>query len=189
MNLFKSKPKALASSAPTKNNLSYNFKNSSQNSETKHLIPPESSKSTKLFSNYFNKFTDQVGQKISNMGAKTQEVSNTFTNWKYFVGFFIAGLLMIALSVPYLSILVLAPQKFAGLFTLGSISILVSLGILKGPYNFLMSFLKKEKIMFSVVYLVSLLGTFYVAVIQKSYIMVMLFSFIQVCIVLLVIFY
>lgn len=187
MNFFPKTSNKPPSSTQPKTNLSYNYKNS----ETKRLIPPpdsqKTSKTQQIFSSYLNKFTDSVGQKftqsvsaVTNLTNKTEEVSNTLTNWKYFLGFFIAGLLFIALSMPYLTILVIAPQKFSGLFSLGSISILISVAILKGPYNFIKSFVKKDKILFSLVYFFSLFGTFYVALIQKSYILVILFSFIQV---------
>lgn len=160
----------------SKKNLSYNHKSS----ETKQLIPPQNSKTTQIFSNYLEKFTDKVSQSVSNLGNKSQEISNTMTNWKYFLGFFVFGVLLLFLSFPYLTILVIAPQKFAGLFTLGSISILVSMGILKGTWAFAKSFFTKEKIWCSIVYLVSLVGTFYVAIIERNYILVIIFSFVQV---------
>ena len=179
-----------------KSNLTYNYKSSSANPETKLLLHPpnknatdktlnpsletqNSNNTTQILSNYISKFTGKVKGSISNLTDKTQDMSNTLTNWKYFMGFFIAGIILIILAFAYIPFLLLAPQKFAGLFTLGSISILVSLGIIKGK-GFLMAFLKKEKIAFAVVYLGSLIGTFYVAVIERSYVLVIVFSFIQV---------
>jgi len=172
MNFFTNKEKEPLS----KKNLSYNHKSS----ETKQLIAPQNSKTTQIFSEYLGKFTDKVSQSVNNLTNKSQDISNTMTNWKYFLGFFLFGVLLIFLSFPYLSILVIAPQKFAGLFTLGSISVLVSMGILKGTWGFIKSFFTKEKILFSIVYLGSLVGTFYVAIIKKNYVLVIIFSFVQV---------
>ncbi len=172
MNFFNKK-------SSSKKNLSYNYKGSSlplPSSEEKQLIPPKTSSKPHIFSEYLSKFTT----KISSFSAKTQETSNVLTNMKYFLVFFISGLLLIALSIPYLAFLVINPQKFAGLFTLGSIAILTSLAILKGPMSFFKSFMNRERGGFAMIYLISLIGTFWVAVIEKNYALVMVFSFVQV---------
>lgn len=181
MSFFNSKKKnPLSSQQPSKSNLSYNFKSP----ETKQLLATSSSSKTKeIFSNYLGKFTQKVTEgvsAVSSIGNKTQEVSDALNNWKYFMAFFIAGIALIALSFPYLTVLLLFPHKFAGLFSLGSISILASLAILKGPWTYFKSFLAKEKLLFSLIYLGSLFGTFYVAVIEKSFFLTIIFSFIQV---------
>ena len=169
MNFFKPKPSS-------KSNLSYNYKASSPpmpTSEEKHLLPPSKP-------HIFSEYLSNVTTKIMNFSQKTQESSNFLTNWKYFTILFLIGLIFIAISIPYIAFIVISPQKFAAFFTMGSISILASLAILKGPMSFFMSFMNRERVGVAVVYLTSLIGTFWVAIIERSYVLVIVFSIIQV---------
>ena len=69
------------------------------------------------------------------------------------------------------------PSKFAKVFTLGCISILVSLGILKGFNSLLTTLFEKERILFSISYILSVFCTIYAAYIMHSYFLVLITSF------------
>lgn len=105
----------------------------------------------------------------SKFSTQTQELTSTVTNFKNFTIFLGIGVFLIFLSLTFLPLLPISPYKFASLFTLGSISIVFSLGVLKGFANFIKTLLVKEKIGFSLGYTVSLIGTFWLAIIEKSY--------------------
>lgn len=105
----------------------------------------------------------------SKFSTQTQELTSTVTNFKNFAIFLGIGVFLIFLSLTFLPLLPISPYKFASLFTLGSISIIFSLGVLKGFTNFIKSLLVKEKIGFSLGYTASLLGTFWLAIIEKSF--------------------
>ena len=98
-------------------------------------------------------------------------------NWKYFAVFFILGSLLIFLSFCYLPFIILMPAKFAKVFTLGCISILISLGILKGFNSLLSTLFDKERMLFSISYILSLFGTIYAAYFMHSYFLVLITSF------------
>ena len=98
-------------------------------------------------------------------------------NWKYFAIFFILGCLLIFLSFCYLPFIILMPAKFAKVFTLGCISILISLGILKGFSSLLLTLIEKERIIFSLSYLLSIFFTLYAAYFMHSYFFVLITSF------------
>ena len=80
------------------------------------------------------------------------------------------------LSLFYLPFIILMPAKFSSAFTLGSINILISLSVLKGPLKFFKSLLSKQKILFSLIYFLTIIGTLYFSIINKVYIYVIAFS-------------
>lgn len=78
----------------------------------------------------------------------------------------------------------LFPAKFGGLFSLGycrliyirSLSLWISLYIIKGGKNFIKIFCNKEKVLYSTIYIIMFIATFYFSLIHKNYIFVLLFS-------------
>lgn len=93
---------------------------------------------------------------------------------------FFVGMMLITLSLSFLPLLPIAPSKFSLLFSLGSMAILGSVAWLKGPPAFASAMLQRDKLPFSIAYLVGLLGTLWATIIYKSYIFTGIFVTIQV---------
>jgi len=96
-----------------------------------------------------------------------------------FGGVFFVGVFLISMSCSFLPLLPVSPQKFALLFTFGSMTLLSSFAILKGPKSFAESLLQREKLPFSGAYIVGLVGTLAATIIMRSYILTAVFSLIQ----------
>merc|ERR1712034_74429 len=64
--------------------------------------------------------------------------------------------------------LVIAPQKFCLLFTLGSLLIIGSFSALKGPREFCAHLFELKRLPFSLLYAGSLVGTLWATLIAKS---------------------
>lgn len=76
------------------------------------------------------------------------------------------------------------PQKFALSFTCGSITFMGSFGIMKGPYEHLMSMLTRDRLWFTVLYFASMFGTLYCTFFfggASGYLTVMAMSAVQLC--------
>jgi len=97
-----------------------------------------------------------------------------------FAGIFMLGLMLVSLSLSFLPLLPIQPQKFALLFSLGSMTMLGSVAFLKGPAAFLGAMAQRDKIPFSVAYGVGLLGSFWATLIARSYLFTAIFVFAQV---------
>merc|ERR1711879_292711 len=69
-----------------------------------------------------------------------------------FGGVFFLGVFLISMSFSFLPIIMISPQKFALLFALGSMTLLSSFAILKGPKNFAAILVEREKLPFSAAY-------------------------------------
>ncbi|GAA5804977.1 Got1/Sft2-like family-domain-containing protein [Helicostylum pulchrum] len=82
-----------------------------------------------------------------------------------------------ALSFFFLPIF---PGKFAATFTLGSILILVSVALLRGPLSHLQHMMTKERIPFTVSYVGSMGMTLYAAIGLRQTILTILFAIIQI---------
>jgi len=96
-----------------------------------------------------------------------------------FFGIFFVGLLFIVMSLNFLPILILAPQKFALLFTIGSITMLSSFVVLGGARAFGSQLMQRDKLPFSIAYGVSLVGTLWATIIARSYIFTGIFAAVQ----------
>ena len=90
------------------------------------------------------------------------------------------GVFCMFLSLTFLPFLVLAPQKFATLFTLGSLLILGSFSVLKGHAAFISHLGSKDRLPFSMGYAASLIGTLYASMWSKGYFLTLFFSTAQV---------
>ena len=66
------------------------------------------------------------------------------------------------------------PSKFSASFTIGSINIIISIALLKGPVKFLKSLFSKEKIIFTISYISTIIGTIYYSIINQNYIFVLI---------------
>mmetsp|Transcript_111 Transcript_111/g.315 ORF Transcript_111/g.315 Transcript_111/m.315 type:complete len:380 (-) Transcript_111:123-1262(-) len=96
-----------------------------------------------------------------------------------FGGVFFVGVFLISMSVSFLPMLPVAPQKFALLFAFGSMTLLSSFAILKGPKAFGESLIQRKKLPFSVAYVVGLVGTLAATIVMKSYMLTAVFGVLQ----------
>ena len=89
------------------------------------------------------------------------------------MGLYMTGCLFLFIAVWFLPWIVVAPRKCANLVNVGTLLILASFSVLKGPYQFLVQDLlcNKKVGVFAILYLLSLLLTLYSAMILKSYVL------------------
>ncbi|KAL4488386.1 hypothetical protein ABPG72_019236 [Tetrahymena utriculariae] len=139
-----------------------------------------------LLSRAFRKFKDNFKTTISSsqnnlkgLTNKMQEVQEAAENWKNFSILFGFGAFFILVSFAFLPVFILVPAKFASLFTLGSVCILLSIAVMKGFKEFVKILIQKEKIQYSIAYIITIFGTLYFSIIQKSYVLAIIFSVAQ----------
>jgi len=96
-----------------------------------------------------------------------------------FGGIFLFGMFLLSMSFSFLPLLPVQPQKFALLFALGSITVLGSVAWLKGPSAFLWQIIQRDKLAFSVMYGIGLLGSLWATLIARSYIFTAVFGVMQ----------
>jgi len=116
-----------------------------------------------------------VGGAVGGVGALAMNPVKT----AQFVGIFFVGAMLITLSFSFLPVLVIAPQKFALLFAIGSLIIMGSLAFLKGPKALASQLMQREKLPFSSAYIVGLVGTLVATIIMRSFILTAVFGIIQ----------
>lgn len=98
--------------------------------------------------------------------------------------FFVAealGALLMSASFAFLPFIVLAPQKFALTFTLGSLSFLSGFAVLKGYTVLIGHLMDRERLPFSSAYVGTMLGTLYASLVYRSYLLTLAFSVGQIC--------
>lgn len=117
----------------------------------------------------------QAGQSISGLTALTLSPMKL----AQFAGVFMVGILLISMSFSFLPILVIAPQKFALLFAFGSMTMLGSFAILKGPQAFLSGLAQPAQLPFSAAYAVGLVGTLVATLLLRSYLLTSFFALVQ----------
>lgn len=117
----------------------------------------------------------QAGQNISGLAA----LSLSPAKLAQFLGIFFVGIFLISISFSFLPVMVIAPQKFALLFAFGSMTLLGSFAVLKGPKAFLTSLTQRAQLPFSSAYAVGLVGTLVSTIVLKSFILTAIFGIMQ----------
>merc|ERR1712176_74296 len=107
-----------------------------------------------------------VGSSLGSVGA----LATSPVKLAQFAGIFMLGMMLITLSLSFLPLLPIQPQKFALLFALGSITVLSSVAWLRGPRAFADVALQRDKLLFTGLYTGGLVGTLWATLIAKSYI-------------------
>ncbi|CAO3646825.1 unnamed protein product [Cunninghamella blakesleeana] len=79
----------------------------------------------------------------------------------------------------FLVIIPISPGKFAATFTLGSILILVSIALLRGPWSHIKHMMSMERLPFTVTYVGSMVLTLYMSLGLRNYILTIVFSILQ----------
>ncbi|CAI2380355.1 unnamed protein product [Moneuplotes crassus] len=115
-----------------------------------------------------------ITKKALGMRDTITQTVDTGRNLKYFSIFLLIGSVLIIMSIMFLPLAAVSPYKFASLFSLGSMCILLGLAYYHGFSTFLTTCDK-----FRIGYIFSLLLTMYSAFILGSYILTILSSMIQ----------
>ena len=100
--------------------------------------------------------------------------SNSGASMKYFLMFLGVAVLFFALSFLFLPVVYLYPYKFALLFTLGSINVIIGLAFYHGPFAYLKVMFSRDKFVFSLMYILSIVFTIWASSMYKSYIFTIL---------------
>jgi len=85
------------------------------------------------------------------------------------------------LSIMFIGFVAIFPAKFAFPFSMGSLSFMGAFAFMKGPANWVKSVFTKDQILFTVAYFGSIIGTLYACLVQRSYLLTLLFTAIQIC--------
>ncbi|KAF4748574.1 Vesicle transport protein, partial [Perkinsus olseni] len=110
-------------------------------------------------------------QAFQGMKQQASDMASTRDTIGKFIMFFAAGCICMMLALTFLPMVVIAPQKFALMFTVGSCLILMSFSVLKGHAAFIAHIMSPEKRLFTAGYAASLVATLYGALVSKSYVL------------------
>lgn len=123
---------------------------------------------------------ENMTNKIKDLQKGIENFSFINVNLKYVFFFFILGVLMVIVGISFLPLFLLFPEKFCFFFSFGCLFILISFVLFKGIKEFFKLFFSKEKIIFSMCYIVSLFFNVYFALFDQKYLFVFISSLIQV---------
>ncbi|OWA50381.1 hypothetical protein BV898_14900 [Hypsibius exemplaris] len=97
-----------------------------------------------------------------------------------FLGCFFAGCFCLIVASFYIPVLLLKSRKFSVLFTFGSVFIVCSFALLRGPYNHFRSMIAADRLPLTSVYLMSVAATLYFALEMQSTVLTVLAGGVQV---------
>eukprot|EP00452_MALV-II_sp_L67-6_P000307 gene307-163_t len=118
--------------------------------------------------------TAGVGKQFSQAQSLYDDFSISTQTWMYFFALLAIGVFFIFCSSFALPFIIFSPHKFASLFTLGSLFVLSSFVVLRGPDRFQRHmFETKQKKWISLSYLGSLATTLYFTYIWPHYIFIL----------------
>uniref|UniRef100_A0A131XCV9 Vesicle transport protein n=1 Tax=Hyalomma excavatum TaxID=257692 RepID=A0A131XCV9_9ACAR len=96
-----------------------------------------------------------------------------------FAGTLLMGCFCMVLAGLYIPVLVFKARKFALLYTLGSLFIISSFALLRGPMNHIRQLLSLKQLPFTTAYFGTTLATLYFALVVKSTLFTVLFTICQ----------
>ncbi|KAF4651941.1 Vesicle transport protein [Perkinsus chesapeaki] len=135
---------------------------------------------TSLIAQWTSSAVQSGTQAFQGMKQQASDIASTRDTIGKFIMFFAGGCICMMLALTFLPMVVIAPQKFALMFTIGSCLILMSFSVLKGHAAFIAHIMSPEKRLFTAGYAASLVATLYAALVSKSYLLTLVFSLIQV---------
>ena len=107
----------------------------------------------------------QLGDKIS---QKTESTMESYQNMQIGILMMVTGGLFMFLSTFFIPLIPIRPSKFICLNAFGNICIVSSLFLIRGT-KYIKTFLAKDKLLFSMCYVLSLIGEIYFAFLHSSY--------------------
>merc|ERR1719433_767114 len=122
-----------------------------------------------------------VGRNLSgSLGMAAQVAAIGQQQWIMFAVLLAFGCLLMASAIGFLPLIVLAPHKFASVFTTGSLCFLGSFAALKGIGPFVAHLTSSERLPLSAAYFGSMLATLWASLWYRSSLLTMVFSGIQI---------
>ena len=115
--------------------------------------------------------------------AKSDPCLPSLSKKQRIIGFMLClvlGLFCFLLSSLYLPVLVLKARKFALLYSLGSLFFIMSFAALWGPVNHMKHLLSGDRLLFTVVYFLTIFATIYFAMWRRSYVLTLICAVIQI---------
>ena len=153
---------------PPKSKFSF-FPFSRLNSDPKPDLEKSSTSSSQSIS-----FKNLVNKQIKVIDTQAKKHLNYGRSIPLAIVFFIIAGCLFTISGFMAEFILIVPQKFAMVFTLGSINFLTSLMFLSGPYSFGKKLLRKKRIVFTLSYIGSLFFTLFFSTLHKSMVMMMI---------------
>ncbi len=114
----------------------------------------------------------EAGDNSNLLGKITSNITNTFevqTNYKAFFIVLAVGIIFLIFSLMSLPFMILFPQKFLSLFSIGSIVTLSSFIFIYGTVKYLKMLFEKSRLPYTIAYIVSLFLGFYFAFIKEYF--------------------
>jgi len=115
--------------------------------------------------------------------AKSDPCLPSLTKKQRIIGFMLClslGLFCFFLCSLYIPVLILKARKFAMLYTMGSLFFLMSFSALWGPVNHLKHLFSGDRLLFSIVYFLTIGATLYFSMWKRSLIMTIFCAVIQI---------
>ncbi|RKP13669.1 SFT2-domain-containing protein [Piptocephalis cylindrospora] len=146
--------------------------------------PPDTAEPTEEggIGSWFSGVSRRIGG-YTPFGAEDEDESFFgLTYTQRFIGFIICSLLgafCLFLSFFTLPMLIIRPQKFALSFTLGSLLVMISFALLRGPAAHTRHLISKERLLFTTIYFSSMGLTLFFTLAKKGYILTLLASLVQ----------
>ncbi|KAJ7548432.1 hypothetical protein O6H91_07G012000 [Diphasiastrum complanatum] len=125
-----------------------------------------------------------VSRNVRELPGNVQTAASSLPSRKaitYFGVMLGAGMFFIFIAfLLFLPVIVLMPHKFASCFTIGSLLVIGSFFVLKGPRTQFFHMISKERLPFTAAFIGSMAGTIYASMVMHSYVLSVIFSVIQV---------
>ena len=152
---------------PARSSLSINIFSNSEPVQAPPEVAPKQ-ESTGLLRGFFG----TIKTKFLGAGESVTSTASALyhRNYKYFAIAFAFGCAFIFVSLFFLPLIVISPQKFCLFFSLGSLCIFGSFAFLQDPWEYLTGLFTGDKLMYSIAYIGSLLLSIYASLIAKNYI-------------------
>ena len=135
-----------------------------------------------LFSMNSSEAVVESGESQSMLGKFSKSIQNTIEVERNYTIFFLVlavGLGFISFSMFFLPFVLISPQKFVSFFSIGSLITLSSFIFIYGTTGFFGMLFSRERRIFSIVYLSSVVCGFYYAFVQSFYLISLICAIVQ----------
>ncbi|PVU93305.1 hypothetical protein BB561_003354 [Smittium simulii] len=103
-----------------------------------------------------------------------------FQRWTGGLGFAAMAFFCFMMALVALPLFVIKPSKFAVAFSLGNIMTIFSIALFNGPRSHFQKILSKERLVFTALYIGSIILTLWASIMSKSYLLTLIFSVCQI---------
>jgi hypothetical protein len=124
----------------------------------------------------------EAGDQSNLLGKITSNITNTIevqTNYKAFFIVLAVGIIFVIFSLMSLPFVVIFPQKFVSLFSMGSVITLSSFIFIYGTGKYFKMLFEKSRLHYTIAYIVSIVLGFYFAFIKEYFLYSLICAVIQ----------